>query len=347
MDYLRVATIGAWGHLGAPIGEMNEMNDVKLVAMAKAHAEETPEFIRENACALDDAPVFDDHREMLMEIKPDVAIVSCRLDLINPCAVDAANAGCHLIVEKPMATTHAELKKLCDAARANNVKCISTMSGNNGHPCLQAARQIIDAGTLGKIVMVNARKSYRWNDDRAVRFTKKLGGIIGWVGIHALNFISAATGQTFTSAAGMESHQLNPEAFSECPDNCGLVFSLSGGGHATVSMDYHRPKAAVTSGDDWIRIVGTEGDLEAHLAKREFQLTTHEKTNHDIQLPEPTPIHQHFLRALMGKEDMSLADKLTEQVFMLMNACLYAQDAVNQGRAVRVEQDPYISAEHP
>ena len=337
MSALRLATIGAWGHLGAPIQEMNGMDDARIVALAKAHPGEDPESIRKNACVVEDAPVFDDHREMLAQVRPDVAIVSSRLDRINPCAVDAALAGCHLICEKPLAASHGDLAKLRDAIRTKGVQCISTMSGNNGDPCLVTARQAVDGGVLGAIVMVNVRKSYPWNDERATQFTRALGGIVGWVGIHALSFLHAATGETFRAVTGMESHQLRPEAFSECPDNCGLVFRLSGGGHATVSLDYHRPKTATTHGDDWIRVVGTHGVVEAHLARQEFQLMTHQKPAWDEPLPPPAPVYEQYLRALMGKEDMAIADALTKQILMLTNACLHAQDAVDQGKTVAIE----------
>ena len=184
--------------------------------------------------------------------------------------------------------------------------------------------------------MVNVRKSYPWDDSRATQFTHALGGIVGWVGIHALSFLNAATGEGFRTVAGMESHQLRPEAFSECPDNCGLVFGLSGGGHATVSLDYHRPKTAPTHGDDWIRLVGTRGVVEAHLAKKEFQLMTHQKAEWDGPLPPPVRVYEQYLRALMGKEDRTIADALTEQIWMLTNACLHAQEAVDQGTTVAI-----------
>ncbi|NQT85156.1 Gfo/Idh/MocA family oxidoreductase, partial [bacterium] len=322
---LRVATIGAWGHLGAPIAEMNDMDDVQIVALARAHADEDPEPLRTNRCVAADAPVFDDHQEMLAAVQPDVAIVSTRLDRLNPCAVDAARAGAHLIMEKPLAASRADLALLCDALDAKDVHCISTMSGNAGEPCLLAVRRLVDDGALGRIVMVNARKSYPWSDDRPEQFPRRLGGIIGWVGVHALSFIHTATGETFTSAVGMESHQLAPDRFAECPDHCGLVLGLSGGGHATVSLDYHRPRAAASHGDDWIRVVGTEGVVQAHLPTNTVRLLTHEAPDHAIPLPQPRRIFEEFLRSLMT--DGVRAAQLTDDILMLTRACLTAQEA--------------------
>jgi predicted dehydrogenase len=333
---LRVATIGTWGHLGAPIGEMDDMDGVQIVALAKAHADEDPEPLRAHPCVTADARVFDNHREMLAEVRPDVTIVSTRLDLLNPCGVDAARAGTHLIMEKPLAATHEQLAALRDALEARGVHCISTMSGNAGEPCLLAVRRLVDDGTLGRIVMVNARKSYPWNDDRAWQFPRRLGGIVGWVGIHALSFVHVATGEAFTSASGMESHQLDPERFGECPDHCGLVLGLSGGGHASVSLDYHRPRAAASHGDDWIRVVGTEGVVQAHLPTNTVRLLTHDQPEHEVALPAARRIYEEFLRSVEG--DGATAARLTHDILMLTHACLCAQDAVDTGRCVTIQQ---------
>jgi len=340
---LRVATIGAWGHYGAPLSEMEGMPEIEVVALAKAHVGEEPETLRRFACVRDDAPVYDDHREMLQSVNPDVALISTRLDLLNPCALEALEAGCHVICEKPLAATSADFDRLCQALRAAGRRCLCTMSGNAGHPCLLAVRQLVEAGTLGAVVQVNARKSYPWSDDRPQRFPRALGGLIGWVGVHALSYIRAATGARFLSVVGMEGHRLNPEAFGHCPDHCGLVLALSDGAHATVSLDYHRPRGAPTHGDDWLRVVGTKATVETHLALNTFRLTTATEADASVTLPEPLLVYRQFLRSLKGDAPAEVATALSEEILDLTRASLCAQEAVDARHAVSIPAGPWLT----
>ncbi|MDA0840447.1 MAG: Gfo/Idh/MocA family oxidoreductase [Planctomycetota bacterium] len=336
MNNLKVVTIGAWGHLGTPIQAMNSMDNVKLVALAKAHAEEDPSFLRKHASAADDSQIFDDHRAMLSAIKPDVAIISTRLDLLTDCILDALNAGVHVIAEKPLVPNRKRFEELKAAINANDVFCISTMSNNCGQPTLQAIRALVDDGTIGKVVMVNARKSYPWNDERAWRFTKANGGIMGWVGVHAMSFIMAATGESFTSAVAMESNQINPDEWSDCPDHAGVVLGLTGGGHATISMDYFRPKGASSHGDDWIRLVGTKAVAEASISRNTLQVTTAESDHVNVALPEWTPVFENFFNELLAEKRGPVGKKLQEDILTMTETCLCAQEAADSGKVVRV-----------
>ena len=75
-------------------------------------------------------------------------------------AVAAANAGKHVICEKPMALTLAECDQMIDAAAANNVKLLL------GHSKLMQApvrkmREIIDGGALGAVIQI---ATWNYND---------------------------------------------------------------------------------------------------------------------------------------------------------------------------------------
>ena len=102
---LKIATIGAWGHLGDPLAEIAGMTDAKVVAHARAMPDDDIAYVRK-VTGDDSLPWFDDYHQMLQDVKPDVAIVSTRIDRINTIACDAATAGCHLICEKPLAIDH-------------------------------------------------------------------------------------------------------------------------------------------------------------------------------------------------------------------------------------------------
>ena len=96
---IRIATIGTWGHIGQPLGELGPLPDVRFVAHARALPDDDPSLIR-RITRDESVPWHDDYRRMLREVRPDLAIISTRLDRINPIASEAAEAGCHSHLRK-------------------------------------------------------------------------------------------------------------------------------------------------------------------------------------------------------------------------------------------------------
>ena len=176
------------------------------------------------------------------------------------------------------------------------------MLGNGRHPVMQAAAGVIQSGEIGDVVLLNARKSYKWGE-RAEWFGKRelYGGTIPWVAIHAIEMVHHLSGRDFVSVSAMQSNRAHPDR-PGCEDNGIINFSLSGGGHASVSFDILRPKAAATHGDDWVRIVGSTGVIEASLDRGWCKVTTMETAEREMPLPTRGAYHAPFLRSLRQGE---------------------------------------------
>lgn len=69
-------------------------------------------------------PVQPDFLESLYELNPDLACIATYSDSHADYAVAALERGCHVFVEKPLATTVADAKRVVDAARANGRKLV-------------------------------------------------------------------------------------------------------------------------------------------------------------------------------------------------------------------------------
>jgi predicted dehydrogenase len=321
---IRIATIGTWGHLGDPLTEIAGMTDAKVVAHARAIPDEDVAYVRKMTRD-QTLPWFDDYHQMLGDVKPDVVIVSTRIDRINAIACDVAEAGCHLICEKPLAITQENLHRLAEIVRAKNVQC-AAMLGNGRHPVMHAAAGLIQSGQIGEVVLLNARKSYKWGNrpewfgDRHI-----YGGTIPWVAIHALEMIHDLSGQDFLSVAAMQSNRVHPDR-PGCEDNGAIIFSLSGGGHASVSFDILRPSAAATHGDDWVRVVGSAGVIEASLDRGWCKLTTQDTAEQEAPLPARGAYYAPFLRSLASGQPLPE----TRRAFMLTHVALCARDSADR-----------------
>jgi len=116
-----------------------------------------------------------------------------------------------------------------------------------------------------------------------------------------------------------------------------LVLELSNGGHATVSVDLFRPGSAATHGDDWVRIVGTKGVIEANGSKETCNLIVEGKESVDVPVADKRNMFGNFLLSLQGGPAYE-PEITTENGFKLTHAALCARDAADEGKVVKIEQ---------
>lgn len=328
---LKVVSIGGFGHSVFVFDDMLGMTEAKLIGMSPAYDGEDISFFTTHPLC-QQVPVYEDYARMLDLLKPDVAIISTRLDQIPQVIISAAARGCHIIAEKPLALDLETLDRVEKAVTANGIRLIAMLSMRS-EPEFVAARSAYDSGIIGEAVLVNGRKSYKYGT-RPAWFAHKetYGGTIGWVGIHALDFTNYITGLGFNKVAAMQGNFSHPER-PACEDNCALILELSNGGHATISVDLFRPESAATHGDDWIRVVGTKGVIEARGSDHSCTVLADGASPVMMELPGKARIFRDFLLSLHKKD----ADNHLQQVsFMLTRACLLARQAAEQSIVLQI-----------
>ena len=90
----------------------------------------------------------------------DLVVVCTPHDLHTRYVVAAAEAGKHVIIEKPVALTVDDVQKQLQAVRKNNVKTIVSFV-LHWNPLLMSIDRLIDGGTLGNIFMVEVDYLHR------------------------------------------------------------------------------------------------------------------------------------------------------------------------------------------
>lgn len=337
---IRLGVLGAWGHFLHVLDEVENMEDVEIVGLAPGTPGEDFSAIRSKYAAAAGAPEYETPLELLRAQQPDVVTVSTRLDRIPEIAVDAAAAGCHLICEKPLAITHEGLRRLWEAVSAHGVECVA-MLNNRAHPVLAAARRAVADGLIGSVCLVNARKSYRFgNRDEWFGRRETYGGTIPWIGIHALDFIDAVAGAPVTSVAALHANTAHGD-WPDCEDACAMLLRLDTGAPATASVDYLRPMAVATHGDDWVRVMGTEGMIEAAMDRGYCRITTRDEPEREVPLAEARGYYAPFLRALPPSGRAGPGSE-TRRSFRLTQVALCARDAAD-GRAAPIPAAPWTT----
>ncbi|GIP24285.1 Gfo/Idh/MocA family protein [Paenibacillus sp. J22TS3] len=192
MSKIRVAVIGC----GA-IAQRRHIPEYAANAQAELVAYADPRIERAREMAeIYGGKAYASYEELLANEKIDAVSICTPNYLHAPMAVAFAEAGVHVLVEKPMATTEEEGKQMIEAARKNGVYL---MVGHNQRlmPPHVKAKEILDSGRLGKVLTfrtafghpgpeawsVDGRDSWFFEKDQAIL------GAMGDLGVHKSDFI--------------------------------------------------------------------------------------------------------------------------------------------------------------
>ena len=113
---IRVAFIGAGGIAGYHLGHLEKIGDVELVGFCDAVLDKAKARAKQFK-----AKAYADHRKMLDAVKPDAVYVCTPPFAHGPYELDAVARGCHLFVEKPIATSMAVACEIRDAVKKAGV----------------------------------------------------------------------------------------------------------------------------------------------------------------------------------------------------------------------------------
>ena len=148
---------------------------------------------------------YTDHRQMLTREPLDGVIITAPHALHAGMTLDAAAAGVHVLVEKPMATTVADCTAMIEACAAAGV-VLAVGHVVRFDPAAHRIGQLLRSGDLGDVLAVHHHRTahYRrgsrpdWFFDPAMAG----GGIVMNVGVHGLDrirWVGAATAVTATA----------------------------------------------------------------------------------------------------------------------------------------------------
>ncbi len=151
---IRIALLGCGriskNHFEA-IGKIDGLALVAVCDSIESRAREAGELY--------DVPWFTSYEKMLVDVPSDAVVIATPSGLHPPHGILAAQAGRHVISEKPMAITLAAADALVQACDANHVH-LFVVKQNRLNPPIQLLKRAIDRGRFGRIYMANC--TVRW-----------------------------------------------------------------------------------------------------------------------------------------------------------------------------------------
>jgi len=226
---------------------------------------------------LTDYPVETDLAEALQKHMPNAVIVANPTALHLDVAIPAAEAGCHLLLEKPVSNSLERLDVLQKTAEKSGSKILVGFQFRY-HPTLNKARELIQTGALGKVLTVHAHwgeylpQWHPWEDYRhSYAARADLGGGVIVTLTHPLDYLRYLIGDV-ESLWSFNGHISPLEVDVEDIAEIGLKFA--NGAIGGVHLNYlqrppvHRLEIAGTNGT--LRWDNADGILHFYEMPSEF-----------------------------------------------------------------------------
>ena len=228
-----VIGVGRAGMIHARNFASGSIAGARLVAVA-----EPAEDARRKACReLQVGRAYSDYREVLSDATTDAIVVASPSAYHCEIVVAAAQAGKHILCEKPMAMNAAECDKMLAAVEQAGVKLqIGFMRRFDAG--FVAAKQRIEAGEIGRVVLVKSLTHGPTTPKPWMYDIRKSNGPLSEVNSHDIDTVRWFSDSEFEEVYAIAGNYRSPDAQQEYPDfydNVVLAARLAGGMQGSIT----------------------------------------------------------------------------------------------------------------
>jgi predicted dehydrogenase len=271
-DVVKVGLVGGGGITRAHVrGYLAHADRIAVTAVADIDADAAGARAAELG-----AKAYTDYREMIATGDVDAVDICLPHHLHADAIVAAAEAGKHVLCEKPLCLTPEEARRVADAVRGHGV---TLMCAHNQlfFPSVAKAKDLLVAGLLGTVYEVRTTDSFHNDFDpanmgwRASARTSGGGELID-TGYHPTYLLlHLADAEPVEATAMLSTHRLT---FMEGEDSAQVLVRFAGGvvGQMTTSWAYD-----AAPGTEKFSVVGELGSLSGTATSVTYRLRTGEE----------------------------------------------------------------------
>lgn len=229
---------------------IKEAKDTKLVAVLSREKARAVAFAKEHSIE----KAYDSLDELLRDPEVNAVYVGSPNGLHAMHTIRAAEAGKHVLCEKPMAPTLKECHSMIEASKKNRVK-LGLGFQYRQHPAHLKAHEIMASGELGHLIFANAQveipslQAAGWYYEPGMAG----GGAICMVGVHRIDLLRFILGREVVEVSAFIGEQPPERPFEEMM--VGLL-RFDNGGFGTVHFSINIPH-----GNDSLEMHGSKGSL--------------------------------------------------------------------------------------
>ncbi|HEV2828056.1 MAG TPA: Gfo/Idh/MocA family oxidoreductase [Pyrinomonadaceae bacterium] len=225
----------------------------ELIAVSRARSELAASFARDFGAKR----WYADWRDLLKDDEIDAVYIATPVHLHAEQAIAAAEAGKHVLCEKPMAMNVGECERMIDAARSQGIK-LSVAYYRHFYPVVERIKEIIKSGEIGVPVLAQLEAFGSFNpvagDPRSWFLKKQLagGGPMFDFGCHRIEVLL----NIFGPISKVKALIANTVFDREVEDTAAALFRFTRGVCAVLSVSH-----AIAEAKDTINIFGSLGSL--------------------------------------------------------------------------------------
>lgn len=325
---LKVGLVGCGHHSTAHVQALLALSDLVRVT---AVCDVDPERAGVCGARLHAERVFTDYHEFLAESGVDAVDLCLPHSEHAPTTVEAARAGKHVLVEKPIARTLAEADAMIEAARSAGVT-LMVAHNQRFHPENQRIRNLLDEDTIGRIYCARAdhNQDFQPPSGHWIRLREPAGGgaMIGY-GVHRIDLLRWFVGEVEEVA----SFQVVLPGRLEGEASAVAILRFAGGAIGEIAINWsvrHAPWM------DMLYLYGDSGSIHniggLHLDS--------ERRGGRVDVPSADPFTEqirHFVRCVLdGREPLTNG----RDARRTLEVCLAAYESERIGRVVRLPLSP-------
>lgn len=312
---------------------------VELVAFADTNLERAQHYANQYG-----GKAYASYEELLQNEKVDAVSVCLPNALHAPAAIAAANAGAHVLVEKPMAASDEEARAMIEAAKKNGVYL---MVGHNQRfmPPHVKAKEVLKSGKLGRVLTFRTSFGHPgpegWSvDGKGSWFFRKpeaIMGAMGDLGVHKSDLIrwlledEVAEISAFVGTLDKKDTEVDDNATCIVRMRSGAIGTLiaswtyyKGEDNSTVLWCEHGVMKIGTHPEDQVIVELRNGSVERHKCGA---IATNEKQT-------TSGVIEHFIDSIVNGVEPTITG---EEGRRSLNVILAAFESQATGRTVQVD----------
>ncbi|MEM1509939.1 MAG: Gfo/Idh/MocA family oxidoreductase [Thermofilaceae archaeon] len=245
---LSFAHVHAWSYARV----LKSLEEAELVAIY----DDDPERLKRAAETYRVKDLYSDYQRLLKREDIDAVIIASENAKHAELAIAAAEAGKHMIVEKPLATTLKDAERMIRAAEKAGVK-LQQAFVMRYHDVTVMVKNIIEQGAVGRILAITTTNHGKfpdlWFDDPKLAG----GGAVMDHVVHTADLIRWYTGKEVDEVYAVIGRNIRPQLRSE---DCALIsLKFESGAIGSIDCSWSRPDTFYTWGDVFLAIHGTDG----------------------------------------------------------------------------------------
>lgn len=178
--------------------------------------------------------------------------------------IKAAEAGKHILCERPLALNSLQAKEMIEACKKNNVILLVDQL-HRFHPLIIKAKELLDKQLIGKVVSINVSYNINFPPSENFRFNKEFsgGGVLRDLGAQMIDLLRYFGGEIIEAKGFVD----NIIYKSEVEDFAASILKFQKGGYGLFNVSYDTKETLIRAD-----ILGHNGmiSIESFIDKKNF-----------------------------------------------------------------------------